>query len=308
MPAATPSLATRNTRMSEGASRLLRSVCLRLLTVAAVVLVAGLACASMVRFAPGFGVDDRELDSRLSSESIAALRARNAADQDIANFYLHFLGGLLRGDLGQARTFSQPVTKLLKDRASATAQNIGYGLALAWSTTLFATLVAARFQSKSTEMLFSAASIALVSLPAAVVALLVVIARKPASLAVALALVPVLYRYSRNVVQKNCECSWIAAARARGIGGTRILFRHVLPGAAPQLIALAGVSLNMAFSAALPVEVVTDSAGIGQLAWQAALARDLPLLVTITGVVATMTLLANAAASTVNDAIRPEHA
>jgi len=44
------------------------------------------------------------------------------------------------------------------------------------------------------------------------------------------------------------------------------------------------------------------------LAWQAALARDLPLLVTVTGVVATMTLVANACAATVNDALRMEHA
>jgi peptide/nickel transport system permease protein len=294
--------------MPEGAARLLRTICLRLLTVAAVVLVAGLASATMVRFAPGFGVDERELDSRLNSESIAAVRAQNSTETNIARFYWRFITGLLHGDLGQARTFSRPVSQLLKDRAPATAQNIGYGLALAWSITLLATLAAARFQSKGTEILFSAATIGLLSLPAAVVALLVVIARKPASVAVALALLPVLYRYSRNVVQKSCECSWIAAARARGISQTRILFRHVLPGAAPQLIALAGISLNMAFGAALPVEVVTDSPGIGQLAWQAALARDLPLLVTITALVATMTLVANAAAATVNDAIRPEHA
>lgn len=294
--------------MSEGASRLLRSACLRLLTVAAVVLVAGLACATMVRFAPGFGVDERELDSRLTSESIAAFRAQHESERNIAQFYFRYIGGLLHGDLGEARTFSQPVSQLLKERAPATAQNIGYGLALAWSITLIATLIAAALQKTGPELLLSASSIALISLPAAVVALLLMIARKPASVAVALALVPVLYRYSRNVVQKNCECTWIAAARARGVSKARILFCHVLPGAAPQLIALAGVSLNMAFGAALPVEVVADSPGIGQLAWQAALARDLPLLVTITGIIAGMTLLANAAAATVNDVLRLEHA
>jgi peptide/nickel transport system permease protein len=86
------------------------------------------------------------------------------------------------------------------------------------------------------------------------------------------------------------------------------LLRHILRGAAPELIALGGISLNMAFGAALPVEVVADSAGIGQLAWQAALARDLPLLVTITGIVAALTLLANAAASLVQEAMWPENA
>ncbi len=294
--------------MPDRAPRLLRSICLRLVTIAAVVLVAGLACATMVRFAPGFGVDERELDPRLSAESIAALRSQNAGDGNIGHFYWHFLAGLLHGDLGQARTFSQPIAQLMKDRAPATAQNIGYGLALAWSITLAAAFAAAALQNKAAEVLLSAASIALLSLPAAVVALVAVIARKPASIAIALALVPVLYRYSRNVIAKNCAEPWIAAARARGVSKGRILFCHVLPGASPQLVALAGVSLNMAFGAALPIEVVADSPGLGQLAWQAALARDLPLLVTVTGVVATMTLVANACAATVNDALRMEHA
>jgi len=294
--------------MSSRARRLLRSACLRLLTIFAVVFLAGVACATMVRFAPGFAVDERELDPHLSAESIAAIRAQHASESNVAHFYIGYIVGLLHGDLGQAPTFSQPISRLLKERASTTAQNLGYGLALAWCVALAATLLAAAWQKPTADALFSTATVALISLPAAVVALLIVIARKPASVAVAAALVPVLYRYSRNVVQKNFECSWIVAARARGISKARILFLHVLAGAAPQLIALAGVSLNMAFGAALPVEVVADSAGIGQLAWEAALARDLPLLVTITGLLAVMTLFANAAASLVNEAIQLEQA
>ena len=42
----------------------------------------------------------------------------------------------------------------------------------------------------------------------------------------------------------------------------------------------------------LPIEVVSDVAGIGQLAWQAAQARDLPLLVNLTMVVTFVTVCA----------------
>jgi peptide/nickel transport system permease protein len=66
-----------------------------------------------------------------------------------------------------------------------------------------------------------------------------------------------------------------------------------LPSAAPALLALVGVSVSMAFGAAIPIEVVCDSPGIGQLAWQAALGRDLPLLVNITIFVTLLTLTAN---------------
>jgi peptide/nickel transport system permease protein len=56
----------------------------------------------------------------------------------------------------------------------------------------------------------------------------------------------------------------------------------VLRPAAPSIIALAGVCLSVAFGAAIPAEVICDSPGLGQLAWQAALKRDMPLLVDIT--------------------------
>jgi peptide/nickel transport system permease protein len=60
------------------------------------------------------------------------------------------------------------------------------------------------------------------------------------------------------------------------------------------MLALAGVSVSIAFGAAIPVEALCDLPGIGQLAWKAATARDLPLLVAITFVVIVMTQVCNA--------------
>jgi len=76
----------------------------------------------------------------------------------------------------------------------------------------------------------------------------------------------------------------------------RILWAHVFTPAAPQLAALAGISVSLAFGASIPIEVVSDTPGIGQLAWRAALDRDLPLLVTITLLVALMTVAVNSVA------------
>ena len=59
------------------------------------------------------------------------------------------------------------------------------------------------------------------------------------------------------------------------------------------LVALAGVSVTLAFTASIPIEVICDSPGVGQLAWLAAMGRDLPLLVNITLIVTGITLAAN---------------
>jgi peptide/nickel transport system permease protein len=82
----------------------------------------------------------------------------------------------------------------------------------------------------------------------------------------------------------------------------------VVPSAGPQLLALAGVSVSLAFAAAIPVEALCGLAGIGQLAWQAALARDLPLLMNITILVTLVTLLANSSADVIGYVWRGQQA
>jgi peptide/nickel transport system permease protein len=97
----------------------------------------------------------------------------------------------------------------------------------------------------------------------------------------------------------------VLTARAKGLGSFRVLLWHILPVTAPQLLALAGVSVSLAFAAAIPVEVLCDLPGIGQLAWKAALGRDLELLVNLTMIVTMVTLLANSAADLIG---HPLHA
>ena len=61
----------------------------------------------------------------------------------------------------------------------------------------------------------------------------------------------------------------------------------------PEMLALAGVSVSMAVGALIPVEALCDSPGVGQLVWQAAVARDLPVLVNVTLIITGLTAAAN---------------
>ena len=130
-------------------------------------------------------------------------------------------------------------------------------------------------------------------LPAAVLALLFVLARMPGRLLLALIVFPNIYRYGRNLLLSSVSRPYVLTARAKGLGNFKLFLWHVLRPAAPQLLALAGVSVSVAFTAAIPVEALCDLPGLGQLAWKAALSRDLYLLVTLTLVVAIVTLVAN---------------
>jgi len=126
--------------------------------------------------------------------------------------------------------------------------------------------------------------------------------------AIALIVAPRDYRYTRNLLASAYARPHIITARAKGLSELRILFWHVVPVAAPQLLALAGVSVAMAVGATVPVEALCGFAGIGQLAWQAALARDLPLLTNITILVTLVTLLANSGADVIGYVLRGQEA
>jgi len=82
----------------------------------------------------------------------------------------------------------------------------------------------------------------------------------------------------------------------------------VLPVAGPQMIALAGITISIALGASIPIESLCGLPGIGQLAWQAALSRDLPLLVNLTVMVTLVTLLANSGADVIGHMLRGQEA
>ncbi len=274
------------------------------ITIVATVLLGALLSATLVRLAPGFDSDESELDPHLSSASIEALRQKRAEQHDIFRFYLHSLERAAHGDLGTSLSLSQPVVQLLEERVPLTLQLVGFGLLLSWAAVLALALSTARLRLASYDTIATILSGTLLCMPAAVLALLSVLWNVPGALAIALIIAPRDYRYSRNLLAKAYSLPHVLAARASGIDETRILFRHVIPVIAPQLLALAGVSVSLALGAAIPVEALCGLAGVGQLAWQAALARDLPLLINITTLVTLVTLLANSSADVIGEMVR----
>ena len=276
--------------------------------IAALVLLGGLLSATLVRLAPGFDSDERELDPALSAESVRALRESRAGEHNIFRFYAGYLRGAMHGDLGTSHALGQPVQSLLLERWPVTARITSVGLLLAWMLGATMALTACLWRIPAYEIFGITVSGAFLCIPAGVLALLSVILNAPGYLAIALIVFPKIYRYSRNLLAKAYALPHILAARARGLGELRILAWHVLPVAGPQMIALAGITVSVALGASIPIESLCGLPGIGQLAWQAALSRDLPLLVNLTVLVTLVTLLANSGADVMIYMLKPREA
>ncbi len=262
------------------------------LRLAAVMLMASFASAMLIRIAPGFSSDDQELNSGLSAQSIQAIRQAHLADANIPRFYAQYIASLAKGDLGTSRSLNQPVKDLLRERLPVTLANLAVALAVGWLLGVALAVAAQTWDIRALGFLANGLSGTLISTPAAALALVFLLLRWPPAFAAALLVFPKIYRYTQNLLQQSCEMPHVLTARAKGAGPWRVLAWHVAPIALPQLIALVGVSISIGVGVLLPIEVVSDVAGIGQLAWHAAQSRDLPLLVNLTMVVTFVTVCA----------------
>jgi peptide/nickel transport system permease protein len=262
------------------------------LRVVAVMLMASFAGAMLMRIAPGFSSDDQELNSGLSSQSVQAIRQAHLMDADIPHFYVGYVASLIRGDLGTSRSLNQPVKDLLRERLPVTLLNLAFALAVGWLLGLALAIAAQIWDARALSFFANGLSGTFISTPAAALALVFLLLRWPPVFAAALLVFPKIYRYTQNLLQQSSEMPHVLTARAKGAGPWRVLAWHIAPIAFPQMIALVGVSISIGIGVLLPIEVVSDVAGIGQLAWHAAQARDLPLLVNLTMVVTFLTVCA----------------
>jgi len=276
--------------------KIVKTLAPRIGTLAATALAGGLLTAFLVRVSPGFDVDERQLDPRLSEASRHALQQEHAVNRNVLGFYTHRLERIvLHGDLGTSSSLNRPISQLFRERLPVTAQIMAIGIAGGWTLAFALALPAVMCRSRVVRGMAGLFHQALLCLPAAALALIVFDLGGPVRALVALVICPRVFEYVRNLLAEAYAQPHILTARAKGLAGARIFARHVLPSVAPQLLALAGVSVSIAFGAAIPVEALCDLPGIGQLAWRAAIARDLPLLVAITFLVIVVTQVCNAA-------------
>jgi peptide/nickel transport system permease protein len=272
------------------------------------VLVGGFLGASLVRFAPGFGTDEQFLNARLSHDSQQVLERAHESERNIFVFYCSYLANLFRGDLGVSRNFNRPVRELLHERVRVSFQGVGLGLLGAWVLGLGLALPGVLHRRLSYDLSTTILTGLFLCFPSAVLALLCLYLRQPVALVIALVLFAPIFRHCRNQLIHSHELPHVLLARAKGLRGVRIMMFHVLPPAAPPIIALFGVSVSMAFGACIPAEAICDSPGLGQLAWQAALSRDLNVLIALTLLVVIMTLSVNSSMDLLNRALNRDMA
>lgn len=252
---------------------------------AAIVLLVILGSTILVRFAPGYLTDVREMDSRYAAEARSELSTEAAHSRTIHQMLAGEMGGWLRGNFGISRQFGVPVVELIEPRLAVSGELLARGIGLAWMAALCAALLSSAGRNPS--VFLQAPAAVLLAIPAAALATFCLLINSGGPvLVMALLLAARDFKFLDRVLRTAWMEPHVLQARAQGICTRRLLIAHIAPSLAPQLGALASLSMVTALSALVPVEVLFSVPGVGGLAWNAALNRDLPVLLAVMVVMA----------------------
>ncbi len=214
----------------------------RLLNLALVVFIGGFAAAALVRYSPGFDVDENSWNPKISAATLEAMHAAAGAGKPVADL-LPALSAARRHMAISENPIrcGSPLPNCCGGGAPVTVALVGWGTAagLRWEHCWPGCGLAA---AGSLGIAASFVSGLLLAIPPAVLALAFFFAEAPLALAMALAVLPRVFGTLRALFEDLFASPALLAARARGVGPAALATRYVLCPAAPRLIALAGVA------------------------------------------------------------------
>ena len=255
--------------------RLARTVVLLLLVAAGTL--------ALVRYAPGYFDDAREMDAQHAGSVRTEFEARQTADRSAANMARAVALNWLHGRLGTSRQYGVPVEELIGPRLLVTIRLLAEAIALAWVGALALALCFSARQGGAAEAWIVVGSAVLLAIPIGALATLFLLTNTGGPvLALGLILGTRDFKFAYRLLCRSWRAPHLLLARAQGVAKRRLVVAHLLLPLGPQLASLATMSFVIALSAAVPAEVLFDVPGIGQLAWTAAMNRDLPLLLAVT--------------------------
>jgi peptide/nickel transport system permease protein len=235
---------------------------------------------------------------------LTTVRQRLGLDRPVHEQYASYLGGLVRGDLGDSLTSGRPVSLDLRLRLGRTLQLMVPALLLSSLVGVAIGVLAARARGRLLDPVLSLIGLVGFSVPVFVIGNVMVLILAiqlewlPSSgfveftqdplrsirymvmptLALALAPLAVTMRMTRTTVVEELGLDYVRTARAKGLRERVLVYRHVLKNAMLPILAVIGLQVGAAFSGSVIVEYVFNWPGIGRLLLQAIDSRDYPVI------------------------------
>jgi ABC-type dipeptide/oligopeptide/nickel transport system permease component len=272
--------------------------------------------------APG-GPVEVLLGQHADPQAIASLKREFGLDRPLLAQYGAWIGGLLRGDLGISYQDREPVALTLARRYPLTLKlglmagtfavlvGVSLGVAAAWRPGTWS------------DRLATTLALTGISVPAFVILPLLVLV-----LSLRMRWFPVTYegewwhlllpafalgtrpaaltaRMTRAAFLDALGEDYVRTARAKGLGPAQIYLRHAAKNALIPVLTVVGTSVGYMLGGSFVIETIFAIPGVGQITIASVLARDYPMIQSMTLLAASVFILVNLVVDLLYGALDP---
>lgn len=286
----------------------------------------------IIHAAPG-GPEYMFINPRMPPELREQVRASLGLDKPLSGQFISYVGSVLQGDLGVSYFNGQPVSQVILDRIPATLLLMIPGITLSALFGILLGIYAARRPFSKADRIITSVSIAGYSMPTFWLGLLFLTvftlrlglfpSSGYATLGADLSILDVLHHmvlpvstlvivwlawfalFTRASLIEVQGLPFVAAARAKGLPGRTVFYRHALRNALLPVVTIIGLFAAFILAGAIVTETVYTWPGLGLLFFQSVTRRDYPVLLGLFLITAVMVVVMNLITDVIYGVIDP---
>jgi peptide/nickel transport system permease protein len=247
----------------------------------------------------------------------ANLERELGIDQPLVIQYLHWIGGLLHGDLGYSYVSEKPALEEILPRIPITARLAAFALLFSASIGIPLGVISAVYQGSRLDYALRVVSLSGLSLPSFWLGLLILMASVSLfgsipifnpnpqtfgemfstyclpSLAVAFRSSALTMRITRSSMLEVLRQDYIRTARAKGASEASVNFHHALKNAILPVITVVGIEAAFLIGGLIVTETVFNVPGVARFLVEAIRWRDYPIVQNLVMFIAVIVVVAN---------------
>jgi len=254
---------------------------------------------------------------------VAALTRQLHLNESAFAQYTHWLGDVLKGNLGTSAATQEAVTKYISGRLLNSAFLVLVSGIVAIPLSIGLGVLMAVRRDKPTDHVLSVGSLGVAALPEFVIAILLVLLLAtnvshvfpPVSLippgehawnvpkvvvlpalTLILAVTPYISRIMRASMVEVLESDYVTMARLKGLPNRTVIWRHAVPNAIVPAIQVSALQLAYMAGGVVVVEYVFSYPGIGAALVDAVGNRDVPVVQALSLIIAAVYVVVNVGA------------
>ena len=262
---------------------------------------------------------------------VAQIRERLLLDRPIPVQYLHWLGNVLRGDLGYSWRIGQPVAHMIAQKLPVTLQISVMGFCFALLIGIPAGVISAVKRDTVWDWTANVIGLAGISVPNFWIGILLILVvcvdlgwlppsgyvplTEDWRMSLATTILPsfvlgnniasTIMRHTRSAMLTALDQDFIRTARAKGLSEFTVIVRHALRNALIPVVTLGALELGTLLSGTVLIEQIFSIPGFGKLIVDSVFNRDYPVVQAVVLVTAVLYIALNLVADALYVVINP---